>query len=80
LPFVLVRFQDGRIGELAARLDTVIIDAAPDAGNPDKKPSVVCVWRATVATEPGVRVLEARMLTRTDVAALRSEPPRSAIV
>jgi hypothetical protein len=80
LPFVLVRFQDGRIGELAARLDTVIIDAAPDAGNPDKKPSVVCVWRATVATEPGARVLEARMLTRTDVAALRSEPPRSAIV
>ena len=79
LPFVLVRFQDGRIGELAAKLDTVIIDTAPDADNPDKKPSVVCVWRATVATEPGVRVLEARMLTRADVTALRSEPPRSAI-
>ncbi|MDT1823399.1 hypothetical protein FPK54_28425, partial [Acinetobacter baumannii] len=40
------------------------------AGNPGKKVSVVCVWRATVATEPAVRVLEARMLARTDVIAL----------
>lgn len=73
LPFVLVRFEDGRIGELAARLDTLIIDTTPDANNPAKKPSVVCVWRATVASEPGVRVLEARMLTRADVAALREQ-------
>ncbi|MBP1207761.1 hypothetical protein JOD97_005844 [Duganella sp. 1411] len=71
LPFVLVRFEDGRIGELAAKLDTLIIDTAADANNPAKKTSVVCVWRATVASEPGVRVLEARMLTRADVAALR---------
>ena len=71
LPFVLVRFQDGRIGELAAKLDTLIIDATRDARNPDKKVSVVCVWRATVATSPGVRVLEARMLAHADVVALR---------
>jgi hypothetical protein len=85
LPFVLVRFEDGRIGELAARLDTLIIDTVPDASKPDKKISVVCVWRATVATEPGVRVLEARMLAHADVMALREagnnvnpSPPRSA--
>lgn len=76
LPFVLVRFDDGRLGELAARLDTLIVDAAPDAGNPGRKASVVCVWRATVASEPAVRVLEARMLSRADVSALR-EPDRS---
>ena len=71
LPFVLVRFEDGSLGELAARLDTLIVDAAPDVGNPDKKVSVVCVWRATVATQPGVRILEARMLSRADVVALQ---------
>lgn len=83
LPFVLVRFQDGRLGELAAKLDTLIIDAAPDAGDPEKKLSVVCVWRATIATEPGVRVLEARMLSRADVTTLRdraqnTRPPSAA--
>ena len=88
LPFVLVRFQDGRIGELAAKLDTLIIDAAPDASDPEKRISVVCVWRATVATAPSVRVLEARMLTHADVAALRARaqdvkppsPPRLTVV
>lgn len=73
LPFVLVRFEDGRIGELAAKLDTVVIDVAPDANKPDKRPSVVCVWRATVASEPAIRVLEARMLSRADVVALREQ-------
>lgn len=73
LPFVLVRFEDGRIGELAAKLDTVVIDTAADASKPDKKPSVVCVWRGTVASEPTVRVLEARMLSRADVVALREQ-------
>jgi hypothetical protein len=73
LPFVLVRFEDGRIGELAAKLDTVVIDVVPDANNPDKKPSVVCVWRATVASAPAIRVLEARMLSRADVDALREQ-------
>lgn len=88
LPFVLARFQDGRIGELAAKLDTLIIDAAPDASDPEKKIAVVCVWRATVATAPGVRVLEARMLTHADVTALRERaqnikppsPPRPTVV
>lgn len=88
LPFVLVRLQDGQIGELAAKLDTLIIDAAPDASDPEKRISVVCVWRATLATAPGVRVLEARMLTHADVAALRERaqnvkrpsPPRLTIV
>lgn len=73
LPFVVVRFEDGRIGELAAKLDTLIIDTAHDADAPDKKPSVVCVWRATVACEPAIRVLEARMLSRADVMALREQ-------
>jgi hypothetical protein len=88
LPFVLVRFKDGQIGELAAQLDTLIIDAAPDASDPAKRISVVCAWRATVATAPGVRVLEARMLTHADVAALRERaqnvkppsPPRLTVV
>lgn len=88
LPFVLVRFEDGQIGELAARLDTLIIDAASDASAPEKKITVVCVWRATVATVPGVRVLEARMLAHADVEALRQRaqnvkrpsPPRLTVV
>jgi hypothetical protein len=60
-----------RIGELAAKLDTVIVDVAPTPNSPDKKPSVVCVWRATVACSPDVRVLEARMLSRAEADALR---------
>lgn len=75
LPFALVRFEDGRIGELPAKLDTLIIDAAPDVGDPYKKISVVCVWRATVATIPAVRVMEARMLTHADVVGLGDPPP-----
>jgi hypothetical protein len=80
LPFVLVRFVAGEIGELAAKLDTLIIDTAPDANNPDKKPTVVCVWRATVASAPAVRVLEARMLGKHDVEVLREQakqPPQT---
>lgn len=73
LPFVVARFEDGRIGELAAKLDTVIVDTAPDANNSQKKPSVVCVWRATVASEPFIRVLEARMLSRAEVVTLREQ-------
>ena len=77
LPFVLVRFDNGLLGELAARLDTLIIDTMPaneaDANDPAKKTSVICVWRATVATEPKVRVLEARMLAKTDVEHLRAQ-------
>ncbi len=62
LSFVLVRFASGAIGELAAKLDTVIIDVLPDPDQPDKKPMVSCAWRATVASQPEVRVVEARML------------------
>ncbi len=59
------------VGELAAKLDTVIIDVAPTPNSPGKKPSVVCVWRATVACSPDVRVLEARVLSRAEADALR---------
>jgi hypothetical protein len=54
LPFLLVRFENGAIGELAARLDTLLIDL-------DRR-EVSCVWRATLSKQPLVRVLEARML------------------
>lgn len=61
LPFVLVRFVDGSIGELAARLDTVLVD-------PERN-RLSCVWRATVASSPQVRALEARLLMRARVEA-----------
>ena len=73
LPCVLVRFEDGRIDELAAKLDTLIIDTLPDQDNPNKKSSVVCVWRTRVAAEPAVRALEAHMSPRSDTDALRAE-------
>jgi hypothetical protein len=58
LPFALVRFENGAIGELGARLDTLLID-------PDKR-ELSCVWRATINKQPSIRVLEARMLKRGD--------------
>ena len=73
LPFALVRFEEGQLGELAAKLDTLIIDTTPDADDPDKKPTIVCVWRATVASEPEVRVLEARMIAKRDVEMMREQ-------
>ena len=63
LPFVLVRFEHGAIGELAARLDTVLIE-------PEQR-QLTCVWRATIGQQPEVRVLEARMLQRSQVESLR---------
>lgn len=62
LPFVLVRFENGAIGELPARLDTVLIE-------PELK-QITCVWRAVCAAQPAVRTLEARMLMSTEVQAL----------
>lgn len=62
LPFALLRFTSGAMGELAAKLDTLIIDVLPDPEQPDKKPVITCVWRATFANTPAVRVVEARML------------------
>ncbi|WP_322080099.1 DUF2169 family type VI secretion system accessory protein [Burkholderia cenocepacia] len=59
LPFALVRFDNGSIGELEARLDTVLID-------PEQR-AVSCVWRATLAKRPSVRALELRMVERGDV-------------
>jgi hypothetical protein len=56
LPFVLVRFEEGVIGELEAWLDTVII-------NPEAE-QVSLVWRTTASTQPPIRVLEARMISR----------------
>ncbi len=53
LPFVLVRFEDGMIGELPAELDTLVIDTEAQ--------HVACVWRATLPMEPPVQRLEARM-------------------
>lgn len=55
-PFVLVRFESGAMGELPARLDTVIVE-------PDRR-LVHLVWRAVLATQPAVRVIEYRMLDR----------------
>jgi hypothetical protein len=62
VPFVLVRFESGAIGELAARLDTVIVEPATR--------QVSCVWRATVAEAPEVRALEVRLLAAAERGAL----------
>ena len=51
---MLVRYDNGAIGELAARLDTLLIE-------PEQR-RIACVWRATVAQQPAVRALEARMI------------------
>lgn len=64
LPFALVRFENGSIGELEARLDTVLVDS--------EQREVSCVWRATLAKQPGVRSFELRMLERGDVAVMAS--------
>ena len=67
LPFVLVRLEDGAIGELAARLDTVMLEV--------EERRICLVWRATLAKQPAVRVLEARMLDRQAVQALLNPAP-----
>jgi hypothetical protein len=75
LPFVLVRYEEGQIGELSAQLDTLIIE-------PDQR-RLSCVWRATLDVEPEVRVLEARLLLKPQVDAFiaqaeRHPPPETA--
>lgn len=72
LPFVLVRFADGQLGELAAKLDTLTIEADLPSSSPESAMQIVCIWRATVASTPAVRVLEARMLSSRDVVAMRA--------
>lgn len=64
VPFVLARFENGAIGELPARLDTLLIDT--------ERLQLSCVWRATLSTHPAVRVLEARMIDGSAIAALKS--------
>lgn len=65
-PFALIRFEEGMLLEHAAQLDTLIID-------PDRQ-QITCVWRAIVGVEPEVRVLEARMLQKADIADLTPTP------
>jgi len=65
LPFVLVRYEEGQIGELSAQLDTLLIE-------PEER-RLSCVWRATLDMEPEVRVLEARLLLKPQVDALIAE-------
>lgn len=72
LPFVLVRFADGQLGELAANLDTLTIDAGLAPSPAEFAAQVVCIWRATVASTPTVRVLEARVIASRDVLAMRA--------
>lgn len=72
LPFVLVRFADGQLGELAADLDTLTIEAESAPSSSEFAVQVVCIWRATVASTPAVRVLEARMISNRDVVSMRA--------
>jgi hypothetical protein len=65
LPFILVRYAKGQIGELNTQLDTLIIE--PQAQR------LSCVWRATLAQEPKVRVLEARLLKKHEIENLKKK-------
>lgn len=71
LPFVLIRFESGHLDEVPALLDTVAIDTTPGAEGECKQAMVVCVWRATVSITPEIRVIEARMIGKAEVARLR---------
>ena len=63
LPFLLVRWVDGRIGELALRLDTLIIE-------PEHR-RVGAVWRAVLPLVPAVRAFELRELDAATTRAAR---------
>ena len=71
LPFILVRYEEGQIGELSSQLDTLIVE-------PDKR-RLSCVWRATLDVEPEVRVLEARLLLKPEVDAFVAEAEKRQI-
>lgn len=72
VPFVLVRFTNGQFGELAARLDTLLIEAVPESPHAAFTVQVVCIWRATLAAASPVRVMEARMISSHDASAMRA--------
>ena len=65
LPFILTRFDSGALGEVAANLDTLLIDV--------EARQVTCVWRATLGSAPPVRRLEARLLRPAQLTALRAD-------
>lgn len=73
LPFVLVRYEDGQIAELPAHLDTLLIEAVPVKPALPLAIQVIGVWRATIAVTPAVRILEARMISRNEADAMRTE-------
>ena len=62
-PFVLVRYESGEIEPIAANLDTLIVDA--EAGK------VALVHRLIIPTDPAVRVVEARLITKSEWDAAR---------
>lgn len=57
-PYALVRYQDGDIQPAAINLDTLIVDC--------ERKSVGLVHRLVLPVEPDVRVLDARLITRSD--------------
>jgi hypothetical protein len=70
VPFALVRWQDGRMGELPLQLDTLIVE--PEVHR------VSCVWRAVLPLTPAVRVLELRELDADRLRAARQPVPEPA--
>ena len=69
-PFVLVRYANGALGEVACVLDTLLIE-------PDER-RVCAVWRLALPKTPAVRVLELRALTTAEVADARGAGPGNA--
>jgi len=65
LPFVLVRYVNGEISQVAANLDTLFIEPQTH--------QVSLVWRALVKSDPPVRVLEARMINRSQTPDMSKE-------
>ena len=57
-PFLLVRYEEGKMVPTALELDTVNVDL--------EKASLVLVWRCVLPMKPGIRVVEARMMDRAE--------------
>lgn len=58
LPHLLVRYGSGEVSPAVLNLDTLHLD-------PEQR-TLVLVWRGILPLEPGVRVLEARLVARED--------------